>query len=122
MKKYHIHIYFEPTLLESAKQLKTEAVQSGLFEIVKLYENPIGPHPTGMIEIHFQELDYKNSYSWVEAHRRDFSVLIHEDTGDDFKDHTEGSVWLGKKKTLNFDFFKEIQSRPELRIHNLKVV
>ena len=117
MKNYHIHIYFEPSLLESAQQLKTKAVQSGLFEVVKLYESPIGPHPTGMIEIHFKELDYEKSYNWVDAHRGEFSVLIHEDTGDDYKDHTKGSVWLGQKQPLNFDFFKVIQESPEFRIH-----
>jgi aromatic ring-cleaving dioxygenase len=117
MKRFHIHVYFEPDSLESARVLAERARLTNLFEFVEIHEQPIGPHPTGMIEAHFGDQSYISVLDWVEAHLGVFSALIHQDTGDDFSDHTEGARWLGKELPLNFDFFELIQLRPEFRIH-----
>src|SRR4051812_19198965 len=118
MKHFHVHVYFEPDNIESARSLADRACLISLFEYVKLHEQPIGPHPTGMIEAHFSEPFYVSVLEWLEASRGDFSVLIHQDTGDDFKDHTAGIRWLGKELPLDFGFFELIQVRPEFRIHH----
>lgn len=118
MKRFHVHIYFEPNNLENARFLANRAEQTSLFEFVKLQEEPIGPHPTGMIEGHFNELSYVPVLNWLETNRGPSSVLIHQDTGDDFKDHTTGARWLGKELSLDFNFFELIQARPEFRIHS----
>src|SRR5690606_25795866 len=102
MKGFHVHIYFGADDLEVARLLTSRARRARLFELVKLYEQPIGPHPTGMIEGHFGELSYGSVLDWLEGNRGPFSVLIHQNTGDDFKDHTAGARWLGKKLSLDF--------------------
>lgn len=117
MKHFHVHIYFEPNHLENALILAERARQTKLFELVKSHENPVGPHPMGTIEGHFKELNYFAVLNWVEANRGYFSALIHQDTGDDFKDHTDGIRWLGSELPLDFDFFKLVQVRPEFRVH-----
>lgn len=106
MKHFHAHIYFEPNRLENARTCSVNADLIGLFDFVKLHERPIGPHPTGMIEAHFTESSYASALAWLETNRGDFSVLIHQATGDDLKDHTNGIRWLGKELPLNFDFFE----------------
>lgn len=120
MKRFHVHIYFEENCLEAARVLKATANQVGLFEFVKFHEQPVGPHSTGMIEAHFNESAYTNVLEWVEASRGAFSALIHQDTGDDYKDHTDGIRWLGKELPLKFGFFDLILGSPELRIHQPK--
>lgn len=117
MKYFHAHIYFNPKDIEQARNMAEHARLSDLFESIKLHERPIGPHPKGMIEIHFNELSYKSALPWIESYHELFSVLIHQDTGDDFKDHTDGIRWLGEKVTLDFNFFELIKSRPDLRVH-----
>ncbi len=118
MKHFHVHIYFEPDTLERARLLAERASLMDLFEFVKLHEQPIGPHPTGMIEAHFNQPSYHSVSDWVKANRGAFSALIHSDTGDDIKDHTDGIAWLGKELPLDFDFFKLIEAHPEFRIHH----
>lgn len=114
---FHVHIYFTADQLEKAILLAEQARMSKLFKFVKLSEQPIGPHPTGMIETHFSEPLYASVLEWLEKNREEFSALIHEDTGDDIKDHTTGSRWLGAKVPIDFGFFDIVQQRPDLRIH-----
>lgn len=120
MKHFHIHAYFKPESLEAARLLNTQISESGLFSFVKMVEKPIGPHPTGMIEAHFGEAIYDNVVEWIDARRGVMSVLVHEDTDDDVRDHTEGIRWLGEPVKLDFDFFELIKTNPAMRIHPLK--
>ncbi|MBC7466363.1 MAG: 4,5-dioxygenase [Bdellovibrio sp.] len=117
MNYFHAHIYFSSTDLTYAQALKGHAVSTNLFSEIKLHESAVGPHPTGMLELHFNQANYEPVITWIESQRADRSVLVHQDTGDDVKDHTNGIRWLGQNLTLNFDFFEQIKSRPELRVH-----
>lgn len=117
MKRYHLHIYFNNEALAEATVLESMALKSSLFDFVKLAEMPIGPHPTGMIECQFDGKDFDRVLIWTEINRRTFSALIHEDTGDDIRDHTQDILWLGTEVKLNFDFFELIKRRPDLKIH-----
>ena len=45
--------------------------------------------------MHFSEINYDEVVKWLEVHRWNLSALIHEDTGDDLKDQTDGARWLG---------------------------
>ena len=119
MKHFHVHIYFNPADSQLAYAVFKNANLMNLFEFVKFHEQPIGPHPTGMIEMHFNETSYNQVVDWVEVHREIFSVLIHQDTGDDFKDHRESIRWLGTPVVLDFSFFELVQARPHLRIHQI---
>lgn len=118
MKCYHVHIYFEGKDKETALALTETAQLLSLFDTVKFHERPIGPHPTGMIELHFKEPFYRKVEEWANINRGAFTVMIHQDTGDDYKDHTEHIQWLGKELPLDFSFFELILTRPEMRIHN----
>jgi len=122
MNRFHAHVYFASGDLERARFLVNRAGLMNLFELVKLHEQPIGPHPTAMIEVHFSEQFYIAALDWLEANRGVFSVLIHQDTGDDFKNHTDGIQWLGKRMPLDFNFFELIQIHPELEIHQRKTL
>ncbi len=117
MKYFHVHIYFDAKDLELAYSLGEQAHLTNFFNNIKIFEKPIGPHPKGMIEMHFIESSFATILNWVKLHRKEFSVLIHEDTGDDIKDHTDGILWLGKQLPIDFSFFELIQLHPELRIH-----
>ena len=117
MNCFHAHIYFTANDLAYAFDLTKRAQATGLFDYLKLHERAVGPHPTGMLEVHFNDLSYNAAVEWVQTYRKGFSVLLHQDTGDDIKDHTDGIRWLGEKLQLDFNFFELIKARPELRVH-----
>lgn len=116
-KHFHAHIYFNHGDLAQARSLMEQAKLVSRFDVVKIHEKPVGPHPLAMVEIHFNDLSYAFSLEWIAAHRGIFSVLVHQDTGDDWKDHTDGIRWLGPTLPLDFTFFELIQRRPDLRVH-----
>jgi DOPA 4,5-dioxygenase len=130
MKSYHAHIYFPPEQLDRAQKLR-ELAREGVGEIrvtgraesatcfsfTGLSGHPVGPHPLPTIELHFAEPDLAAARAWLIAHRGPFPVLIHPDTGDDFRDHSQGIEWLGESLALDFGFFELVRQRPELRIH-----
>ncbi len=118
MKRFHAHIYFETKDLELADALFARARNIDFFQSVSLHLKPIGPHPLAMIEVHFSEATLTFAIAWLEAQRGVFPTLIHEDTGDDHRDHTEGIKWLGKKLSLDFTFFELVKLRPEIAIHS----
>lgn len=117
MKYYHVHIYFEANDLKQACSLFEIAKTVNLFTKVKFHEKPIGPHPTGMVELHFTEPWHATVESWVKANCGTLIAMIHQDTGDDLKDHTEHIQWLDKTLPLDFSFFELIKTRPDLRIN-----
>ena len=117
MEKFHSHLYFNDDNFIKAQHLADLAKRTNFFDFITISEKPIGPHPLGMVEAHFSNLNYKAAIEWLKKNRGDFSVLIHRDSGDDFSDHTEGIVWFGTKLKLNFLFFDLIKKTPSLRIH-----
>tara|TARA_B110001454_G_C12723340_1_gene436805 strand:+ start:21637 stop:21993 length:357 start_codon:yes stop_codon:yes gene_type:complete len=117
MKYFHIHIYFEVNDIGYALELWEKAKLIGLFDVVKFQEKPVGPHPTGMVEMHFKEPRYSLALEWVKIHRGHLTAMIHQDTGDDFKDHTDHIQWMGKELPLDFRFFELILLRPDLKIN-----
>lgn len=107
--KYHAHIYFEATEIAEAKQLLSEAKELGAgVDVAGIARRPVGPHPLPMIELHFTDLEVAGVVSWMQMRMPGRSVLIHEDTGDDYRDHSQGAKWLGKPLELDFSFFEAI--------------
>lgn len=117
MNLFHAHIYIKNQTLKEIHELIDLAQLTGIFEHLELSEKPIGPHPLGMIELHFSGKAYHVAIQWLKNHHRNFSTLIHQDTGDDFRDHTDGILWLGTPVEIDFSFFELIKKHPELRIH-----
>jgi aromatic ring-cleaving dioxygenase len=113
MKLYHAHVYFKSFGLR-AQDFYLEA--SNVFKEIKLYPKPVGPHPLPMVELHFVEKE--PATKWLKDNHGDFSVLIHEETGDDVRDHTENIEWLGTPLVLDFNFFELIKTRPDLKVHS----
>lgn len=117
MKNYHAHIYFPQDAIADAEMLYGNALKNPDFSYCKIHTKPIGPHPTGMIEVHFKENQLASVRSWLINNRKTFSTLIHIDTGDDVKDHSEDIEWLGTPVKIDFDFFELIKTKPDLKVH-----
>lgn len=76
--------------------------------IVKKLPNDvvIGPHPTQFWEVDVKRPEiFVRVLGWFQLNHGNLSVLIHPQTGDDLKDHTERALWLGDKLPILTDVF-----------------
>jgi aromatic ring-cleaving dioxygenase len=118
MKKYHAHIYFAPHEASTIQDVHGKARrESRLMQVFGIISVPVGPHSTGMFEAHFTDDNKNEVIQWLKVHRQGLSVLIHEDTGDDYRDHTENVLWLGEKLPLDFGFFDLVKRDPSKALH-----
>ncbi|KAF9466072.1 DOPA-like domain-containing protein [Collybia nuda] len=108
---FDFHVYYMPTIeaeLSFARELH-ERIRREFPElrIYKFWERPVGPHPTAMFEVNtFNPHQTGALFSWLTVHRGPCSVLIHPNTDDELKDHTELMSWMGKPWPLNTSMLK----------------
>jgi len=76
--------------------------------IYRFWEKPVGPHPTAMFEVNtFTPHQTGALFSWLTVNRGPCSVLIHPNTDDAFRDHTELMSWMGRPWPLNTEIVKK---------------
>ncbi|KZV73139.1 hypothetical protein PENSPDRAFT_575033 [Peniophora sp. CONT] len=108
---FDFHIYFMqsvPSEVKYAKELH-ERIRREFPEmrIYKVFERPVGPHPVGMFEVNtFSPHQTGVLFSFLTIWRGPLSVLIHPNTNDAYKDHTELNSWMGKPWPLHADMLK----------------
>ena len=120
MKNYHAHIYFDVNQQDEASQLQRKISAHFLnkkIAVSRLVNRPIGPHPKPMFEVDFFVTEHAEVVEFITKNIGTLSCLVHENTGDDVRDHSEGIQWIGPTLTLDFSFFEEILRHPNLRIH-----
>jgi len=59
-----------------------------------------------MFEIEFQTEHFSDVLIWLMLNRGAHSVFIHPITGDEYRDHFDHAVWLGKELPLNAERLK----------------
>ncbi|THU87974.1 hypothetical protein K435DRAFT_830643 [Dendrothele bispora CBS 962.96] len=75
--------------------------------IYRFWDKPVGPHPVAMFEVNvFNPHQTGTLFSWLAINRGPCSVLIHPNTGNSYKDHTELATWMGTPWPLNVKFLK----------------
>ncbi|KAF8906307.1 DOPA-like domain-containing protein [Gymnopilus junonius] len=77
--------------------------------IYRFWDRPVGPHPTAMFEVNtFDPHQTGALFSWLAVNRGPCSVLIHPNTDDPYRDHTERAIWMGRPWPLNDTILKKI--------------
>jgi aromatic ring-cleaving dioxygenase len=118
MTNYHAHIYFKHDDLDLMEIFFRKCQgQKVIFRTHKQYSLEVGPHTSPMIELHFNSVTHGLVLAWLEVNRGETSVLVHEDTGDDVRDHTEGKIWLGTPLPIDFSFFERLQLGQVKAVH-----
>jgi len=105
LTSFHAHVYFEPAQLESAADLRGEIGRLFGLEIGRVHRAAVGPHTRGMFQVRFGREMFGAFVPWLMQHRRGLSVLIHAESGDDYRDHTDHAIWLGSPVTLDLSIF-----------------
>lgn len=53
--------------------------------------------------------------AWLVVHRGPLSALVHPNTGDDLRDHTQRATWLGEPMPLNTALFYRLEEEKRKR-------
>ncbi|KAK5117136.1 hypothetical protein LTR85_008904 [Meristemomyces frigidus] len=115
---FDIHIYYLQT---NASELKFAAElherirrEFPELRIYRLFEGPVGPHPIAMFEVNvFTPQQFGAFVAWLVINRGPLSVLVHPNTGDDVRDHSQRATWMGQPIPLQIGFLKEMLKRKE---------
>ncbi|KAK7711221.1 hypothetical protein SLS57_008136 [Botryosphaeria dothidea] len=103
---FDVHIYFlqsDPTQVQYATEL-WERIRREFPElrIYQLWDRPIGPHYTGMFEVNlFTPEQFGAFIPWLVIWRGPLSALLHPNTGEDVRDHSQRATWLGQAFPIN---------------------
>ncbi len=98
---YHAHVYFAPQQIALASQLHRELAERFDVALGRIYSFPIGPHPLPMFQVLFTAAQFAQLITWLLHNRKGLDVLVHGVSGDDLRDHTELTLWLGKSHPLD---------------------
>jgi len=101
---YHAHVYWDNQEQRLSAMVLRDILHGLGCSLGRVWDQPIGPHPLPMYQANFDHSIYDAVTSVLE--NKNLSVLIHEDTGDDVRDHTEGATWIGESLTLNIEWLK----------------
>ena len=87
-----------------------------------LRHKPVGPHMVGMFQADiFSPSQFSALVPWLAVHRGPLSVLVHPNTGDARRDHTQNAIWMGDRKPLNLQIL-EASRNIEEAVKRLKLL
>jgi aromatic ring-cleaving dioxygenase len=104
---YHAHVYYDPqTTRDRAAALRDRVAAA--FPAVRLgrwHDELVGPHSQSMYQIAFPSRLLASFLPWLMLNRDGLTILLHPETGNDYRDHTAHAAWLGASLPLRLDVF-----------------
>ncbi|MCJ1259619.1 hypothetical protein MMC24_007458 [Lignoscripta atroalba] len=77
--------------------------------VYRVWEMPVGPHPIGMFEVNiFTPAQFGAFVPWLVINRGPLSALIHPNTDDEARDHTQRATWMGERLPLDLSRFRKM--------------
>lgn len=103
---YHAHIYYTADNRPEAAALR-EAVGKA-FDVVlgRWHDEPVGPHPVAMYQIAFSVDLFAGLVPYLMLNRGSLRILVHPETGNDYRDHAVYGLWLGEPVKLKLDLLR----------------
>ena len=106
---YHAHVYWQnEDQRRKALSLRPSLAELGC-QLGTMWDEPIGPHPHAMYQVNYSSENAARVEQMLAETKLD--VLLHEDTGDDMRDHTKGARWLGRELKLDLVWLEEYTRR-----------
>ena len=106
IRGYHAHVYYNPASRDDAAKLRDAIERSFEVEMGRWRDEPVGPHPQSMYQVKFGVGEFARIVPWLMLNRAGLSILVHPETGDDYQDHAENSLWLGDKLKLRLEVLR----------------
>lgn len=88
--EYHAHVYYDPQATrDRAERLRARvAAEFPLATLGRWHDELVGPHTQSMYQIAFPASELASFLPWLMLNRDGLSVLLHPETGDDYRDHS----------------------------------
>lgn len=108
---YHAHVYWSTSEQRTAALNIRQQLTDLDCSLGRVWDKAIGPHPLPMYQVNYCTTIQEPVEQLLRS--TGLTVLLHEDTGDDLRDHTEGARWLGETLELDLVWLEEY-----IRRHN----
>jgi len=111
--EYHAHVYYDPqTTRDRAERLRTRvAAEFPRAKLGRWHDELVGPHTQSMYQIAFPASLLASFLPWLMLNRDGLTILLHPETGNDYRDHSAHAAWLGAPLRLRLDVFTKPQAR-----------
>lgn len=103
--RYHAHIYWQNEDQRREALNLRQPLQDLGCQLGRIWDEPIGPHPYAMYQVNYSDTNSVAVETLLNTTKLD--ILLHEDTGDDLRDHTDGARWIGNKLKLDLVWLQE---------------
>lgn len=106
---YHAHVYYDPAKTrERAERLRRRvAAEFPQATLGRWHDELVGPHSQSMYQIAFPRDMLASFVPWLMLNRDGLTVLLHPETGDDYRDHTAYAAWFGAVLPLRLEAFAD---------------
>jgi aromatic ring-cleaving dioxygenase len=103
--EYHAHVYYEArNTRDRAERLRQRvAAEFPSAKLGRWHDELVGPHPQSMYQIAFPSGMLASLLPWLMLNRDGLTILLHPETGNDYRDHTVHAAWLGAALPLRLD-------------------
>ena len=110
IEEYHAHVYYDPKRTRAAAERLRRRVATAFPQarLGRWHDELVGPHPRSMYQIAFPSRMLVLLLPWLMLNRGTLTVLLHPETGDDYRDHTAHAAWLGDALPLRLNAFKAV--------------
>jgi len=105
--EYHAHVYYDSQATRGRAEHLRERVAAE-FPQAKLgrwHDKLVGPHTQSMYQIAFPSGMLASFLPWLMLNRDGLMILLHPETGNDYRDHTAHAVWFGAVLPLRLEAF-----------------
>lgn len=108
---YHAHIYYRNEAEKAeAAVLRSQLASTFDVQLGRWRDTPVGPHPLPMYQVAFAPGVFADFVPWLMLNRRDLTILVHPETGEEVPDHQTHPIWLGEKLDLDVEFLRQFDS------------
>jgi aromatic ring-cleaving dioxygenase len=106
---YHAHVYYDATKTRGrAERLRARiAAEFPRAKLGRWHDELVGPHPQSMYQVAFPSRLLASFVPWLMLNRDGLTVLLHPETGDDYRDHTAHACWFGAALPLRVDVLRK---------------
>lgn len=110
--EFHAHIYFNGAAARAhAFHLRACLLADFGGTAGGVRETPGGPHPEPDLLVHIPVHRFADAVPFLMLNRKGLSILVHPETGEAVKDHTDNALWLGRPLAVDVDFLKAFEER-----------
>ncbi|RZF22058.1 4,5-dioxygenase [Halobacteriovorax vibrionivorans] len=104
---YHAHLYYDDETYEKALRVINKARDLNYIQVGRAHQKEVGPHPRWSCQFLFSKEKLNDFIPWLFENRDELTVFLHANTGNDYLDHTQNTLWMGEVLSLKLDIFNK---------------